>query len=72
MFTYRLKVAIPAILDKFGGEKLSVTLPSGAVLRDSPQPSTTLLGLVGVWWEGRHYSVALKDLLHKAQRVSTA
>jgi len=42
------------------------------VLRDSSQASTTLLGMIGVWWEGRHYSVYLKDLLRKAERVFSA
>ena len=72
MTTYRLKAAIPAILDKLSGEKVPVTLPAGAVLRDSYQAPTTLLGTIGVRWEGRHYSVPLKDLLRKADRVSTA
>src|SRR5579872_189543 len=33
------------------------------VLHESSTHSTTLFGLVGVSWEGRHYSVALNDLL---------
>jgi hypothetical protein len=72
MATYRLKAGIPAILDKSESKKLPVTLPAGAVLRDSSQASTTLLGMIGVWWEGRHYSVYLKDLLRKAERVFSA
>ncbi len=52
--------------------KVSVTLPVGALLNESSQPSTTLLGMAGVYWEGRHYSVYPKDLLKKAERVSTA
>ena len=68
---YRLTAPIRAILDKpdrYG----SVTIPAGALLRDSSQPSTTLLGLVGVLWEGRHYSITLNDLLKNGERVETA
>jgi hypothetical protein len=58
--------------DKAGGERVSVILPAGAVLKSSSQRSTTLLGMVGVYWKGRHYSVYPKDLFQKAERVSTA
>lgn len=69
---YRLKTSIAAILDKPEGGKVSVTLPAGAVLSRSSQHSTTLLGMVGVYWEGRHYSVFPGDLLKKGEQVSTA
>jgi hypothetical protein len=69
---YRLKVPISAILDKPGGEQISVTLPAGTMLRPTSQPSTTLLGMVGVYWEERHYSILLRDLLHKTERVEGA
>ena len=72
MAKYRLKVPISAILDRPGGQKVFVTLPVGALLDESSQPSTILLGMAGVYWEGRHYSVYPKDLLKKAERVSTA
>jgi hypothetical protein len=72
MEKYRLKVPISAIVDRTGGQKVSVTLPASAVLYESTQSSSTLFGMVGVLWEGRHYSVYLKDLLKKAERVSTA
>jgi len=39
---------ISAILHKRGGDQVSVTLPAGAVLQESTQRSTTLLGMVGV------------------------
>jgi len=42
-------------------------LPVGAVLDDSSRHSVTLEGKVGVYSEGRHYSVSLKDLLTKAE-----
>jgi len=51
---------------------VATELPAGAVLQESTQHSTTLLGMVGVCWEGRHYSVALSELLKKTERVSTA
>ena len=66
---YRLKAPISAILDKPSGEHVSVIIPAGVVLHDSSQPSTTLLGMVGVLWEGRHYSVSFKDLLKNARPV---
>jgi len=72
MSRYRLKVPMRAILDKPGGGQVSVTIPVGAVLHDSTHPSTTLLGLVGVLWEGRHYSVSFKDLLKNAELVQGA
>jgi CheY-like chemotaxis protein len=69
---YRLKARLPAVWDKAGGERVSVILPAGAVLKNSSQRSTTLLGMIGVYWKGRHYSVYPKDLFQKAERVSTA
>jgi hypothetical protein len=69
---YSVKDPISAILHKPGGEQVSVTLPTGAVVYESSQHSTTLLGMVGVYWEGRHYSVALSELLKKTELVSTA
>jgi PAS domain S-box-containing protein len=69
---YRLKAPLPAVWDKPGGERISVILPAGAVLKNSSQRSTTLLGMIGVYWKGRHYSVYPKDLFQKAERVSTA
>jgi PAS domain S-box-containing protein len=69
---YRLKASLSAVWDKAGGERVSVKLPAGAVLKSSSQRSTTLRGMVGVFWEGRHYSVHSKDLLQNAERVSTA
>ena len=67
---YRLKVPIRAILDKPEGGETSVTLPAGALLKPSQTP-LTLMGRVGVYWEGRHYSVYLSDLLRKTERVET-
>jgi hypothetical protein len=75
MARYRLKATIRAILDKPGGEQVCVMLPAGAILVRYCQPSeksTTLFGMVGVYWEERHYSVYPNDLLVKAERVSTA
>ena len=69
---YTVKDPISAILHKPGGGQVSVTLPVGAVLQESTQHSTTLLGAVGVYWEERHYSVALSELLKKTALISTA
>ena len=69
---YRLKAPMSAILEKSSGEYVHVTLPTGAMLRPTSQPSTTLLGLVGVLWEGRHYSVSLAELLQTSERVQSA
>lgn len=72
---YRLKRPIQAILDKQRGAAVSVTIPSGALLvrLSQPQePSTTLLGMIGVYWEGRHYSVYPNDLALNAERVQNA
>ena len=64
---YQLKTPVPAVLHKPGGQKESVTLPVGAVLEEASRHSATLEGKVGVYWEGRHYSVSLKDLLTKSE-----
>jgi hypothetical protein len=71
---YRLKAPIRAILDKPDGY-VSVTIPVGALLVRPPRPqekSTTLFGMVGVFWEDRHYSVYPNDLALKAERVESA
>jgi hypothetical protein len=60
------------VWDKAGGERVSVILPAGAVLKNSSQRSITLLGMIGLYWKGQHYSVYPKDLFQKAERVSTA
>jgi hypothetical protein len=66
MAKYQLKAPLPAILHKAGGQKESVTIPAGAVFEEASRHSATIEGKVGVYWEGRHYSVSLKDLLTKA------
>jgi hypothetical protein len=75
MEKYLVKAAIRAILDKPGGGQASVMIPAGAILVRFSQPhekSTTLFGMVGVYWQERHYSVYPTELLIKAERVSTA
>ena len=69
---YQVTAPMLAIFDQEVGRRITVTIPVGAVLHDSTQPTTTLLGLVGVYWEGRHYSVSFRDLLKKAQCVRSA
>ena len=63
MAKHKLKTPLPAILHKPRGQKESVTLPAGAVLEEATRHSATIEGKVGVYWEGRHYSVSMKDLL---------
>ena len=72
MSLYRLKAPISATLDKSGGLKLSIRIPAGAVLYDSPNHSTTLIGRIGVSWEGQHYSVSLQEMLKNAELVKSA
>lgn len=72
---YRLRVPIKAILEKQDGKEVSVTIPVGALLVRFSEPqetSTTLFGMMGVYWEGRHYSVYPNDLALKAERVQVA
>ena len=69
---YHVTAPMFAVFDEAVGKRATVTIPVGAVLQDSTQPTTTLLGLVGVYWEGRHYSVSFNDLLKKAQCVRSA
>ena len=70
---YRVKVPIPAILVTPEHGETSVTLPVGALLKSSLRSTTTLMGMVGVYWEGRHYyTVSISDLLSKTERVETA
>ena len=71
MAKYQVKTPLPAIWHKPGGQKESVTLPVGTVLEEASRHSATLEGKVGVYWEGRHYSVSLNYLLQKAERVQT-
>jgi hypothetical protein len=68
---YRLNAPLSAILDKPGGQSVSVTIPIGAMLQDSRHASTTLAGMVGVFWEGQHYSVIFRDLLKSAEIVQS-
>jgi len=69
---YRLNRPILALFDQPEDRLLRVTLPAGSLLIESVQHSATLLSMAGVYWEGRHYSVALNDLRQKADRVQSA
>ena len=71
MVRYRLRLPIRAILDKPGGQQVEVTLPAGVILEDSSRSSSALFGMVGVYWEGRHYSVYPKELVRNGERVAT-
>jgi hypothetical protein len=70
MAKHQVKAPLPAIWHKPGGQKESITLPVGALIDEASRHSGTLEGKVGVYWEGRHYSVSLKDLLTKASPAS--
>jgi hypothetical protein len=72
MARYRLTAPIQAIYHTPEGGEVRVTLPAGAILFESVQHSRTLLGMVGVYWEGRHYSVSLSNLLQKTVAISVA
>ena len=71
---YRLSAPIPAIRHPPAGAEIAhrcVTLPACAVLFETIQRSGTLKGMIGVYWEGRHYSVYLRDLLPYGQIIRT-
>jgi hypothetical protein len=72
MERYRLKASIPAIQDTGEGGQIRVTLPVGAMLIESAPHATTLMGMVGVQWEGGYYAVHPRDLFKKAEQISTA
>jgi hypothetical protein len=72
---HRLMAPIRAIYHAPEGAEIAdrrATLPAGAVLVESIQRAGTLTGMIGVYWEGRHYSVFLRDLLRNTQRLSAA
>jgi hypothetical protein len=69
MTRHRLKVSMPAILNMPGDRHIPVTLPAGAIVVESSRLSATLFGMVGIYWEGRHYSVYPTDLLRATERV---
>lgn len=72
MAKYRLKAPIPAVLHKPGGQKESVTLIVGAILDEASRHSATIEGKVGVYSDGKHYSVSLKDLLNNSEMTRVA
>src|SRR5882762_3311398 len=69
---YRLKAPVPAVYHTPEGGELRVMLPARAIVTESSQYSTTPKGMVAILWEGRHYQVRRKELLNKAERISTA
>ena len=69
MAKYRLKAEIPATLHKPGGARESVVLPAGTVIEEASRHSSTIAGKLGVYWEGRHYSISMRDLLTKGEVV---
>jgi hypothetical protein len=74
MSRYRLTAPIRAIHHAVEGAEIAdlcVTLPVGAVLVESVLESS-LIGMLDVYWERRHYSVHGRDLFRKAERVLVA
>lgn len=69
MSQYRIKAPLAALLNQRGGIKRSVMIPAGAVLHESSKHTTTLAGMVGLYWEKRHYSVCVNELLKNSERV---
>ena len=69
MTRHRIRVPMPAILNMPRDRHIPVTIPVGAIVVQSSRPSATLFGMVGIYWEGRHYSVYLTDLVRAAERV---
>ena len=72
MAQYRVNAPMLAISDESGDKRVTVTIPVGAVLHDSTKPTTTLLGLVGVYWEGAALFGVLQRLAQKTQCVRSA
>jgi hypothetical protein len=73
MARYRLTAPIQAIGHAPEGAEIAdrrVRLPAGAVLIESIQRNGTLKGMIGVYWEGRHYSVFLRDLLQNPVHIA--
>jgi len=67
MTMYRIKEPVAAVMHRPGGQKEPSTLPAGVVVDESCRHSSTLEGKVGVYWQGQHYSVSLRDLLTNAE-----
>jgi hypothetical protein len=72
MSRYRLKASIPAIYNKPEGRLVRAEIPAGAMVIESSEPSGTVIGMIGVYWDGRHYSVHLRDLLKNGECIKTA
>jgi hypothetical protein len=69
MAKYKLKAEIPATLHRPGGAHESVVLPMGAVIEEASRHSSTIAGKIGVYCDGRHYSISMRDLLTKAEVI---
>ena len=71
-FKYRLKDTVVAFWDTPNRKLVSVKLPAGATLQESPPQSRTLVGMVGLSWQAQYFFVQPKDLLKNAERVEIA
>jgi hypothetical protein len=71
MTKYRIKTPVAAVVHRPGGKKEPTSLPAGVVVDESCRHSSTLEGKVGVYWDGVHYSISLRDLLTNAEATRT-
>ncbi len=67
MTKYRIRKPVAAVVHRPGGQKELASLPAGVEVDESSRHSSTLEGKVGVYWQGVHYSVSLRDLLTNAE-----
>lgn len=58
---YRLKASISAVLISSEDQKISTTIPVGAILHYLSHLSVRL-GTAHVFWEGKEYAISEKDL----------
>jgi len=68
---YRLKAPAPAMLIGAEGQKVSTTIPAGAILRYLRRLSTRL-GIAHVFWEGQEYAISEEWLHEYAESVESA
>lgn len=68
---YRLKAPVPAMLIEADGQKVSTTIPAGAILRYLRRLSIRL-GIAHVFWEGREYAMSEEWLHEYAEFVESA
>jgi hypothetical protein len=65
---YRVKAPIPALLIAAEGQKVSVTIPRGAMLRYLSRPSIRL-EIAHVFWEGKEYAISEEEYAELVERA---